>query len=88
MLPRDFVLEQLPNPLHYGDFPEPTLRCGGMDEWQVGTRLFEGRKRYYRVRWRAPFDFSIVDTKDAPYADCTTPDDRADRYPDLLHMHF
>jgi len=85
MRPRDFVLEQLPNPRHYGDFADPPLRCSADDEWQVGTRLFEGPKRYYRVRWRRPFGFALISVSETPYADCTTMDERADAYPDILH---
>jgi len=88
MLPRDFVLEQLPNPRHYGDIPEPTRRCASADEWQVGTRLFEGPKRYYRVRWTPPFSFTLVSTSETPYPDCLEIDSRSDVYPDILHWRF
>jgi len=88
MLPRDFVLEQLPNPRHYGDFAEPTRRCAAADEWQVGTRLWEGTKRYYRVRWQAPFSFTLVADSEGPFPDCTQSDARADVYPDILHWRF
>ena len=88
MLPRDFVLEQLPNPRHYGDIPEPTRRCAAADEWQVGTRLFEGPKRYYRVRWTAPFSFELVSTSETPYPDCLEIDSRSDVYPDILRWKF
>jgi hypothetical protein len=84
MLPRDFVLEQLDNPRHYGDFAEPTRRCGTSSEWQVGTRLFEGPKKYYRVRWDPPFSFTLLGTSDKPYADCTGFDPRSETYVDIL----
>jgi hypothetical protein len=88
MLPRDFVLEQLPNPRHYGDFAEPTRQCAAADEWQVGTRLWEGTKRYYRVRWRAPFSFTLLADSERPFTDCTQTDARTDVYPDILHWRF
>jgi hypothetical protein len=70
---------------HVGDFPEPTLRCaGGADLWQVGTRLFEGPKRYYRVRWQPGFRFTLVGVSETPYPDCTVPDARGEQYPDIL----
>jgi hypothetical protein len=88
MLPRDFVLEGLMNPRHYGDFTEPVRRCAAADEWQVGTHLFEGPKRYYRVRWQVPFSFTLLGTSETPYADCTQIDGRSDVYPDILHWRF
>ena len=88
LVPRDFVLEQLPNPRHYGDFAEPTRRCGTTDEWQVGTHLFEGPKRYYRVRWTAPFSFTLLGTSETPYPDCKDTDARSDVYLDVLHWRF
>jgi hypothetical protein len=70
---------------HVGDFPEPTLRCTtGVDLWQVATHLFEGPKRYYLVRWRGPFSFTVAGVSETPYAGCTEPDSRGDRYPDIL----
>ena len=88
MLPRDFVLETLPNPQHVGDFSDTPLRCTATDEWQIGTRLFEGPKRYYRVRWKAPFSFTLIATSGTPFEDCKTPDDRSEIYPDILHWRF
>ena len=70
---------------HVGDFPEPTLRCTtGADLWQIATRLFEGPKRYYLVRWREPFSFMLAGVSETPYAGCTQPDSRGDSYPDIL----
>lgn len=68
-----------------GVFPEPTLRCtAGPDLWQVTTRFYEGPKRYYRVRWKEPYSFTMVGVSEAPYPDCTAIDSRGDSYPDLL----
>ena len=70
---------------HVGDFAEGTMRCSdSSDEWQVGTRLFEGPKRYYRVRWRPPFSFTLVGVSETPSAACTAKDEHADAYPDIL----
>jgi hypothetical protein len=88
MLPHDFVLEKIDNPKHYGDTAEPTRRCTTAGDWQVGTRLFEGPKRYYRVRWEPPFSFTLLGTSETPYADCTETDPRSDVYPDILHWRF
>src|SRR5262249_44710776 len=68
-----------------GDFPRDTLRCtGGSDLWQVATHLYERPMRYFRVRWRDPLAFTVVDISEKPYPDCTVMDDRADAYPDVL----
>jgi hypothetical protein len=68
-----------------GDFPTPTVRCGaGSDLWQVGTHLYEGPKRYYRVRWRNPYRFTMVGISETPYPDCTVADSRGETYPNLL----
>jgi hypothetical protein len=68
-----------------GDFPTPTVRCSaGSDLWQVGTHLYEGPKRYYRVRWKHPYSFTMVDISETPYPDCTVADRRGEMYPNLL----
>jgi len=68
-----------------GDFAEPTRRCtSGPDLWQVGTRLYEGPKRYYRVRWPAPLTFALVGVSEKPYADCTVTDERGEEFPNVL----
>jgi hypothetical protein len=67
-----------------GDFPTPTVRCNGSDLWQVGTHLYEGPKRYYRVRWGNPYRFSMVDISETPYPDCAVTDSRGETYPDLF----
>ena len=69
-----------------GDFPAPTLRCAsGEDLWQVKTQLFEGPTRYYRVRWRQPYAFTLVAISETPFPDCTLADDRANTYPAILN---
>jgi hypothetical protein len=68
-----------------GDFPTPTIRCGAdSDLWQVGTHLYEGPTRYYRVRWRNPYRFTMVAISQAPYPDCTLSDSRGEMYPNLF----
>lgn len=70
-----------------GDFPAPTVRCtGGADVWQVATSLYERPKRYFRVRWRSPYRFTLIDISDAPYPDCTVADPRGDTYPERLDL--
>ena len=68
-----------------GDMPESTLKCSSDPElWQVATHLYEGPKRFYRVRWRTGHIFSMVDVSERPYADCTAADARGETYPDLF----
>ena len=77
--------DELRRPDKVGDIAEPTRRCtAGPDVWQVGTGLFEGPKRYYRVRWRDPYVFSMIGVSETPYPDCTVLDTRGQTYPDLL----
>jgi hypothetical protein len=77
---------QLGRPEGVGDFPDPTLRCtAGPDLWQVATNLFEKPKRYFRVRWRNPFNFSMVEISEKPFPDCTVPDSRSETFPSLLN---
>jgi hypothetical protein len=68
-----------------GDFAEPTLRCAGDgDEWQVGLNMFEGPKRYYRVRSKAPLTYTMAAVSETPYPDCTMADPRAEIEPNVL----
>ena len=68
-----------------GDFPDSTVRCtAGSDVWQVATHLYEGPKRYFRVRWLNPYSFTMVDISETPYPDCTVADSRGETYPNLL----
>ena len=39
---------------------------------------------YYRVRWKQPLTFTMVDVSDKPFADCTAPDTRADEVSNLI----
>ena len=68
-----------------GDFPEATFKCSGSEDlWQVVTQLYEGPKRYYRVRWQRPYRFTVVDISEKPYADCTVKDSRGETYSNVL----
>ena len=70
-----------------GDFPTPTVRCSaGPDLWQVGTHMYEGPTRYYRVRWLNPYRFTMVEISETPYPDCTVADTRGETYPDRLDV--
>ena len=70
-----------------GDFLDPTLHCSASpDIWQVGVDFtpdseIANAKRnlaYFRVRWRPPYEFRMVDVSDKPSPDCTEEDRRAD----------
>ena len=70
-----------------GDFPIATVRCSaGPDLWQVGTHMYEGPTRYYRVRWLNPYRFTMVEISETPYPDCTVADSRGETYPDRLDV--
>jgi hypothetical protein len=70
-----------------GDFPIATVRCSaGPDLWQVGTHMYEGPTRYYRVRWLNPYRFTMVEISETPYPDCTVADSRGETYPNRLDV--
>ena len=46
--------------------------------------LYERPKRYYRVRWRSPYTFTMVGVSETPYPDCTVEDPRGETYSNLL----
>jgi hypothetical protein len=72
-----------------GDFPGATVRCtADADVWQVGTHLYELPQRYFRVRWRNPYRFTMVDVSATPYPDCTVADPRGETYSNLLDSDF
>jgi hypothetical protein len=62
-----------------GDFPDPAVRCTN-DTWQIGTHLHDGPKTYYRVRFKEPYHFTMVEVSDNLFADCTTPDPKGDEH--------
>jgi hypothetical protein len=64
-----------------GDFPDPAMRCtNGTGLWQIGTRFHEGPKTYYRVRFKEPYTFTMVDVSDRPFSDCTVVDPKGDEH--------
>ncbi|MEP7308365.1 MAG: hypothetical protein ABJA98_22915 [Acidobacteriota bacterium] len=69
-----------------GDVPDETVRrcTAGSDLWQVGTHLYERPKRFFRVRWRSPYTFTMVGVSETPYPDCTVADPRGETYSNLL----
>jgi hypothetical protein len=69
-----------------GDVPDEIVRrcTADSDVWQVGTHLYERPKRYYRVRWRSPYTFTMVGVNETPYPDCTVEDPRGETYSNLL----
>ncbi len=69
-----------------GDFPDPAMRCtSGSDLWQIGTHFNEAPKTYYLVRWRAVYNFTMVDISDQPFAGCTVIDRKGDERPNLFN---
>jgi hypothetical protein len=50
----------------------------------VATRILDGPMRYYRVRWEAPFRFTMVEISETPFQDCTVQDPRSEVYPPFL----
>jgi hypothetical protein len=52
-----------------GDFPDAPVRCGA-DLWMIGTHLHDAPKYYYRVRWVAPYKFTMAGVSETRYADC------------------
>lgn len=70
-----------------GDFRYPTMHCpAAPDLWQVGINIsnpvtpidIEPKGTYFLVRWRPPFQFSMVEVGDHPWIACTEEDRRAD----------
>jgi len=62
------------------EFICPTRHCRPPDVWQVGLGSADGSRppTYYLVRWRPPYDFSMLraSTRQAP--ECTEEDPQAD----------
>ena len=63
-----------------GSFTDPTLHCPATpDLWQVG--LTTGKPEvsvYFLVRWRPPYNFSLLQIRDTPSPACTEKDPAAD----------
>lgn len=55
------------------------------DQWQVRMDMEEsGEMLYFLVRWRLPYDFTLLDVSSEPRADCDVEDPRADDPPPVL----
>jgi hypothetical protein len=75
-----------PRPVH-GEFVYPTTHCVAKpDLWQVGV-TFTGKTgskdaaplpKYFLVRWRPPYQFTMVGVSDRPSPGCTEKDPQAD----------
>jgi hypothetical protein len=70
-----------------GEFIYPTMHCPTTpDLWQVGVDFSdpptpidtEPYGTYFLVRWRPPYQFTMVQVGDGPSADCTEEDRKAD----------
>jgi hypothetical protein len=76
------ALQQSHNELHSdhvsGEFTDPTLHCVNQpDTWQVGIE-FKKKFKYFVVRWRPPYHFTMLKVSDRPSANCTEEDREAD----------
>lgn len=62
-----------------GEFTGTTLHCKSRpDLWQVGISLYQSDTRYFLIRWKPPFRFTMVSVSDHPSQDCTEEDPEAD----------
>jgi hypothetical protein len=77
-LHKDFVGEE---------FTYPTMHCPGTpDLWQVGVEFSDPptpigtapKSTYFLVRWRPPYDFTMVQVSDRPSPACSEEDRKAD----------
>jgi hypothetical protein len=63
-----------------GTYPDPAMRCAtDTSLWQVATRLHEGPKTFYLVRFKEPYYFTMVGISDSAYPDCTIQDPKGDQ---------
>jgi hypothetical protein len=74
----------------FGQFGE-TMHCGTPDLWQVTFARSDAQKnwaelpdRYFLVRWRPPYHFTMVDISDTPWPRCTEKDPDADAWRTLF----
>jgi hypothetical protein len=70
----------------YG-FIQPTRHCTDRpDVWQVGVTeaLKDSPLGYFLVRWRPPYEFSLVGISDHPLPGCTKADPNADAFRTLF----
>jgi hypothetical protein len=76
-----------------GEFIYPTMHCPVTpDLWQIGVDYGDPltvppkATNYFLVRWRPPFDFTMVEVGDQPWPQCTVKDRKADE-PRTLFPH-
>jgi hypothetical protein len=76
-----------------GNFIYPTMHCPATpDLWQVGVDFSDpptpvgapSKEVYFTVRWRPPYNFSMLQVSDTPSATCTQEDREADDSPQTL----
>jgi hypothetical protein len=62
------------------EFIQPTRHCRTPDLWQVGLESIEGKRApvYFLVRWRPPYDFTMVQVSQQPLPACNEKDPAAD----------
>jgi hypothetical protein len=75
LTPRDFVEEWLDSTGKRedgaGDFPDPPLRCGHSELWQITTRLTrDPQKTSFLVEWKQPYQFRMVQVSQEAEALC------------------
>lgn len=77
----------------HGEFVYPTMHCPATpDLWQVGVDFSDPpapvgespKGIYFTVRWRPPYEFSMVLVSDTPSAVCNREDREADDSPQTL----
>jgi hypothetical protein len=70
-----------------GEFIYPTMHCPATpDLWQVGVDFSasprpigtEAKRAYFLIRWRPPFQFTMVEVSDRAWPACTEEDRKAD----------
>jgi hypothetical protein len=88
--PRDFVDSWLSRQQKFKgpfEFIDPTRHCTReRDVWRVGVHDPENerKQKYFLVRWRPPYHFSLLGSSDHPRADCTEADPDADAFRTLF----
>jgi len=69
------------------EFIDPTHHCMQQrDLWQVGVKNLETQLPlgYLLIRWRPPYQFSLVGLSEHPWPNCTEPDPKADEFRTLF----
>ncbi len=72
--------KKLHKDLVFGEFTFPTMHCPSQpDLWQVGVDFSDPPKGvYFMVRWRPPYEFSMLRINDAASPACSQEDREAD----------